>query len=65
MHLTNNAKHFRARESGGGKEKSSSILPHVKRQWDEGVLSVKTPEGLLNAVLYSNGENFCLRRIQE
>ena len=49
-----------------GKEKSSSNLPHVeKRLWDEGVLSVKTPEGLLNAVFYSNGKNFCLRGIQE
>ena len=29
--------------------------------WKEGVMSLDHPEGLLNAVFFYNGKNFCLR----
>ena len=35
------------------------------RLWEKGVLGVSTPLGLLRAVFYCNGKNFCLRGGQE
>ena len=33
--------------------------------WESGVLNIHTPKGLLNAVFFYNGKNFCLRGGQE
>ena len=53
--LDNQCRMLRSKGIGVVKKRAPAILPHVeKRLWDEGVLSVKTPEGLLNAVFYSN-----------
>ena len=57
--LDNQCRMLRSKGIGVVKKRAPAILPHVeKRLWDEGVLSVKTPEGLLKAVYYSNGKTF-------
>ena len=47
----------------GSTTKSASVLgpEEEKKLWDTGVLSVSTPTGLLRAVFFYNGKNFCLR----
>ena len=47
----------------GSTKKSASVLgpEEEKKLWDTGVLSLSTPTGLLHAVFFYNGKNFCLR----
>lgn len=33
--------------------------------WQSGILGFHSPQALLNAVFFSNGQNFCLRGLQE
>jgi hypothetical protein len=36
-----------------------------ERLWRTGVINLTTPQGLINAVFFYNGKNFCLRGGQE
>jgi len=47
----------------GATTKSAAILSFEdeKKLWDTGVLNLDTPLGLLRAVFFYNGKNFCLR----
>ena len=44
-------------------KKSASVLgpEEEKKLWDTGVINLSTPVGLLRAVFFYNGKNFCLR----
>ena len=45
----------------GATTKSAAVLnSEEKKLWDTGVLSLATPTGLLRAVFFYNGKNFCL-----
>lgn len=56
------------RSSGIGIERKRAqvITPDIRQQmWRMGVLGYHSPEALLNAVFFYNGQNFCLRGVQE
>ena len=50
-------------EGIGSTKKSASVLgpEEEKKLWDTGVINLSTPVGLLRAVFFYNGKNFCLR----
>ena len=56
------------RSSGIGIERKRAqvITPDIQQQlWRMGVLGFHSPEALLNTVFFFNGQNFCLRGVQE
>ena len=51
----------------GAETKATAVLSKSDEDtlWDKGVLDLNTPKGLLRAVFFYNGKNFCLRGGQE